>query len=208
MKNLFFCAAQLLLASLCSISLWAGDVEFPGSVPILLSNQSVRKDIGLTKSQCVRLDHLRANYKSDARSVTAKAPANENERKASNEVIRQLNAKYNASALAILTPEQRQRLDQVGHQTLGGVMLFIPRIQQKLQLSKGQIADLENLRRGGEVFANQVNRDFEAGKIDLQERLASLRQWRINQTGKLMRVLTREQKEALRLMQGKPLTPA
>jgi len=208
MKTLFLAAAHFVFFAIGAGSLHAGEAEFPGSVPVLLSNQSVRKDLALTQAQCASLDRIRADYKSDARTITAKFPENASGRKAANEVLRQLNARHNAAALKVLTPAQRQRLDQVGHQTLGGLMLFVPRIQQKLQLTKGQIGALEALREEGEAFADKVNRAFEEGEIGLQERLESLRAWRIKQSARILHVLTATQKNSLLQMQGQSFKPA
>ena len=208
MKSTCLAAAHVFLIAFGAVSLHAGTVEFPGSVPVLLSNESVRKDLALTKSQCVSLDRLRAEYKSAARMITAQSPDNAVGRKAANEALRQLNARYNAAALKALTAGQRQRLDQVGHQTLGGLMLFIPRIQGKLLLTEGQISAIEKIRGEGEAFADKVNRAFENGEIGLHERLESLRAWRVKQSEKILRVLTRAQKDSLRLMQGEEFKPA
>jgi len=201
-------AAHFFLIALGAVSLHAGDAEFPGSVPVLLSNQSLRNDLALTKSQCASLDRLRAEYKSDARAVTAKSPENATARKAANETLRQLNARHNAAALSVLTPAQRQRLDQIGHQTLGGLMLFVPRIQEKLQLTPGQISDLKKFRGEGEAFADKVNLAFEEGKIGLHERLETLRAWRTKQSARILGILTRAQKDSLHLLQGQKFKPA
>jgi hypothetical protein len=208
MKTTFLATAHFFLLALGAVSLHAGEVEFPGSVPVLLSNQSVRKDLALTKPQAASLDRIRADYKSDARRVTAKSPGSAVERKAANETLQKINTRYNAAALKVLTPDQRQRLDQIGHRTLGGLMLLVPRIQQKLQLSKAQISALENLRGEGDAFVGKVNRAFEEGEIGLHERLESLRVWRIKQSAKILRVLTPAQKDSLRQLQGQVLKPA
>jgi hypothetical protein len=87
-------------------------------------------------------------------------------------------------------------------------MLFVPRIQQELQLTPAQISSLETLRGEGEAFANKVNRAFEEGEIGLHERLETLRAWRIKQSGKILRLLTPAQKDSLHQKQGRVIKPA
>ncbi|MEI6034165.1 MAG: hypothetical protein WCS65_07805 [Verrucomicrobiae bacterium] len=208
MKTTLIATSCFVLIALGAPSLHASEVKFPGSVPVLLANQSVREDLALTKPQCSSLDRLRAKYKSDARAAAARFPATAAERKAANATLRELNARYNASALSILTPAQRERLDQIGHQKLGGLMLFVPRIQQKLQLTTAQVSALGALQREGDAFADKANRAFEDGKIGIHERLEALRKWRIKQSAKILSVLTKAQKCLLHEMQGQQLKPA
>jgi len=200
MKSL--CLALLLTVS-CGLSYaHASSASFPGSVPILLGYDSIRKDLSLSRSQCTALDRLRSSYKSDARAVTARSPQTAVEKNAANTAIESLNAKYNARALALLTPAQTLRLDQIGHQTLGAWMLFLPRIQDSLHLADGQKALISKIEASGKTFVNDLNHDFEDGKISLQERLEKLRHWRNKESKKLMRLLTPEQRRSLQSLHG------
>ncbi len=180
----------------------ASDATFPGSAPILLGNDAVRKELALSRSQCAALDSIRSQYKTDARAVTTRYPQSAAEKGAANATIESLNAKYNARALAVLTPAQSQRLDQIGHQTLGGWMLFLPRIQDAIGLGADKKALIAKIEGSGKVLINSVNRDFEDGKISLQERLDRLRSWRIKESKKLMRILTPEQRRSLEALHG------
>lgn len=202
--------SSILLMSLAFIAttLCAEDAFLPGSLPVLLGNQSVRQDLGLTKSQCDKLDKIRADYKADARLVAARHPETAVERKAANATLGELNASYNVKAAKVLTPGQKQRLEQIGHQTLGGWMLFLPHIQQKLGLTKSQESAIEKIRTEADAFAGKLNRTFENGEIDLQDRLQSLREWRIKASEKLKRILTPEQRKSLLQMQGQQFKPA
>jgi Spy/CpxP family protein refolding chaperone len=221
MKNLLLAAAAAMALSLptlraadCACARSPGKIsaasasDFPGSVPILLSGQSVRSELALTKSQCAKLDAIRADYRSDARRVTAKFPESAAGRKAANESVRQLTSESNSRALAVLTPAQRERLDQIGHQKLGGLMLFIPRVREKLSLSKDQTAVIARLRADADAYADKVNRSFEEGEIGLRERLASLRAWRERQSKKILGTLTADQKKLLERMRGQPVKPS
>lgn len=204
-SSLAFLLSIFLLAGLAGAR--AAD-DFPGAAPVILGNASVRRDLGLTKSQCGQLDQLRSQYKEAARTVTARHPETLTEKKAANSALAQINREFNAKALAVLNPAQTQRLDQIGHQTLGGWMLLIPRIQKSLQLSGKQLGAIEAIRKQGEQFVSGVNKDFEAGTIGLEERLETLRSWRINESKKFLRVLTPAQKKSLSVSQGADFKPA
>lgn len=179
--------------------------DFPGAVPVILGNESVRQDLGLTKSQSLQLDKIRADYKASARALTSRHPESATEKQAANTSIAQLNDQYNAKALQVLTPAQAKRLDQIGHQTLGGWMLLLPRIQKELQLTDKQVAAITSLRQNGEQFISRINKQFEAGDIGLQDRLNTLRDWRMKESEKFLRILTPSQQKSLDASQGRKL---
>ncbi|MFZ4774498.1 MAG: hypothetical protein ACOYM3_04000 [Terrimicrobiaceae bacterium] len=206
MKSHLILATFLLLSLSCP--LMAASPEHPGAVPVLLGLDSVRKELGLSKSQCRQLDAVRADFKSDVRQVTTNTPATPVGKKAANATVEALRVKYNEKAVAILTPAQHQRLVQIEHQTLGGLMLFLPDLQKELAFTAGQVADIEKIRAEGEAFANRITGSFEKGEITLQERLDTLKNYRHKQSSKALRVLTPAQQKALENMQGNQFKPA
>jgi len=210
MKPNLLASVFLLSFALAAAPVRADDTTslLPGSLPVLLGNQSVRKDLGLTKTQCDKLDKIRSAYKADARLITTRHPETAVERKAANTTLAGLNSSYNAKAVAVLTPEQKLRLEQIGHQTLGGWMLFQPHIRQKLAVTKPQESAIERIRVEAETFAGIVNQDFENGEIDLQDRLQSLREWRVKASDRLKKILTPDQRKSLNQMQGEQFKPA
>lgn len=182
--------------------------EHPGSLPVFLGLESVRKELGITKSQGARLDKIRAEFKSGARLITATSPATAAERSEANAKVKTLVARYNDKAVAVLTPAQRTRLAQIERQTLGGLMLFLPGEQKLLNLTSRQIAAIGKIRTRGEAFANRMAAMFERGAITLQERLAALRNYRIEQSAKCMKVLDPAQRKTFESLQGpKPAKP-
>lgn len=182
--------------------------EHLGSVPVLLGLDSVRNELGLTKSQRAKLDALRAEFKSDVRLVTTRTPSSSVEKKAANSTVRALVSRYNGKAVAVLTPPQHARLVQIEHQTLGGLMLFLPGLQKQLGLSSGQVAELARIRAEGEAFASRITRSFENGDVSLDERLQTLRNYRLKESAKCLRQLSPEQRTKLKSVQGKPFQPA
>lgn len=210
MKTNLIASVFLLSLALTSSPMRAEDASslLPGSLPVLLGNQSVRSDLALTKSQCDQLDKIRAAYKSDARLITTRHPETAVERKAADATLAQLNSSCNAKAAGVLTAEQKVRLEQIGHQTLGGWMLFQPNVRQKLGVTKSQESAIDKIRVEADAFAGKLNRAFEDGEIDLQDRLQSLREWRIRASDRLKRILTPDQVKSLIQMQGQQFKPA
>lgn len=180
----------------------AATTEHPGSVPVFLGLDSVRKELGLTKSQCAQLDKIRSAFKSDVRLITTRPTASPAEKNAANSTVKSLVSRYNEKAVAVLTPSQHARLVQIERQTLGGWMLFLPGEQKLLGLTAGQVAGINKIRSQGEAFSSQLSSSFEKGDITLQERLVALRNYRLKQAAKCLKVLTPAQRKAFQSLQG------
>jgi len=185
----------------------AASTEHPGSAPVLLGLDPVRKELGLTKAQCAKLDKIRADFKADARLITTRPPSTPVEKKAANSTVKALVTKYNERAIAVLTAPQHERLVQIERQTLGGRMLFQPCEQKRLGLTGGQVAAIGKIHADGEVYASRITASFEKGDLSLQERLATLRNYRLKQSAKCLRVLTPAQRKAFQSLQGKKFKP-
>lgn len=178
----------------------------PGSVPVLLGLDPVRKELKLTAAQTAELDQIRSGFKSAARRLTAQPPATQAARRSAEVRLASLKGAADASALAVLTPVQQSRLAQIEHHVLGASMLAVPSVQKSLGLSASQIAGIDKIRQSGLAFAGAVNRRFENGEIGHQERLAILHARRIKQAKAMAALLTPAQRKALDARRGKPLT--
>jgi len=204
---LVFRATLVLFLAFLPGPLMAASTEHPGSVPVLLGLDSVRKELGLTKAQCAKLDKIRADFKADAHLITTRPPSTPVEKKAANSTVKALVTRYNERAITVLTVPQHERLVQIERQTLGGLMLFQPGEQKQLGLTAGQTASIGKLHSDGEGFASRVTSSYEKGDISLQERLATLRNYRLKQSAKCLRVLTPAQRKAFKSLQGKEFKP-
>jgi hypothetical protein len=207
-SSLLIRATLLSLLAFLSAPLPASSSEHPGSVPVLLGLDCVKNELGLTKAQRARLEVIRSDFKADARLITARAPSTAVEKTAANTTVKALVAKYNAKAVSVLTPQQRERLLQIERQNLGGLMLFLPDEQKQLGLSAAQIAAISKIRSEGETFASRVTSSFENGKVTLSERLATLRNYRLQQAEKCLRVLSHAQRKSFEGLKGKAIKPA
>lgn len=206
-SSILFRATLLLVLAFLSGPLLASATEHPGSVPVLLGLDSVKKELGLTKVQCSKLEKIRSDFKADARLITTRNPSTTVEKTAANTTVKALVAKYNEKAVSVLTPQQHERLLQIERQNLGGLVLFLPAEQKQLGLSAGQIAALGKIRSDGEAFASKVTSSFEKGDVTLSERLATLRNYRLKQSARCLRVLTPAQHKAFESLQGKAIKP-
>lgn len=207
MKSRLLAFALLTVCFSCPV-LAAATNEHLGAVPVLLGLDSVRKELGLSQNQCLKLDKIRADFKADVRLITTAAPVSATEKKAANSTVKDLLAQYNDKAVAVLTPSQNERLVQIEHQTLGGSVLFLPGLQKQLGLSQGQIAAIDKIHAEGEAFSSRVTASFENGDITLPERLETLKSYRLKQSAKVLRILTPEQRKTFETMQGNPFKPA
>jgi hypothetical protein len=202
----FLLPIALAAASLACLPV--ASAEHPGSTPILLGRDAVRKELALTKKQAAQLDRIRADFKADARLLTTRPPANAVEKQAANSSVAALLAKYNAKADEVLTTPQQERLLQIERQTLGGLMLFLPSEQKRLGLDVGQVASLAKVHEVGQAFASRITASYEQGDISLAERLETLRKYRIKESKKCLRVLTPKQGRIFQTLQGKKFVPA
>jgi len=201
-SHLVFRASLFLFLGFLSGPLLTASTDHLGSVPILLGLDSVRNELGLTKSQCAKLDRIRADFKADARTITTHTPTTPVEKKATNTTVKVLVSKYNERSIAVLTPAQHERLVQIERQTLGGLVLFLPDEQKRLGLTPAQIATIAKIYEEGERFASRITGSFEEGKLSLQERLATLRNDRLKRSAKCLRVLTSAQRKTFQNLQG------
>lgn len=188
----------------CCASL-AATADHPGSVPVLLGLDPVRKELKLAAAQTARLDKIRAAFKADARKLAASMPQGPAARRSAAANLAVLKTAADANALAVLTPAQRSRFVQIEHQVLGGTMLVSPSVQKSLGLSAPQIARISKLRQAGLASAATVNRRFNSGEISHHERMAILRSCRIKEAAAMLQILTPPQKQVLNSLRGKPV---
>jgi hypothetical protein len=84
-------------------------------------------------------------------------------------------------------------------------MVFSPRVQKKLSLSQSQFRKIEKIRVRGLEFVAQANRSFEEGTMNHDKRLEVLRDYRIDQSSEIKKILTPAQTETFAKLCGKPV---
>ena len=187
---------SLAAAAWYSLAAAAPVSDHPGSLPLLLGVDRVRAELKLDSLQEAVLDSLRREYKEEARKLANPRPVTPAERLAAEARLATLNERYNRRAFSALNPSQRVELEKIEHGVLGATMLYSPSVQRKLGVTPRQKEQIEAIRARGLTYAGRINRQFEAGRIGMHERLQLLRARRLAQSETLLALLSPGQREA------------
>ena len=201
-----------LLAAACLLACGAATVrattratDYPGSVAILLGVPQVRADLQLDSQQTARLDTLRRQLKSSAKTLIKKGSSASADDLTADQRLFGLIDRSNAGALSILTPAQAARFHEIQNRILGYTMLVSPKVQKQLGLSAAQIGKIESIRKRGLEFVSQTNTSFEDGTLNHKQRIDLLRNYRIEQSLEMRAVLSPSQLKKFNDLCGKPL---
>jgi len=174
----------------------------PGSEAILLGTDSVRRELKVTSLQAAVLDSIRDEYREKARAIVAKVGDSVEAKKEATKKLDALQRSYDRRALQALNASQRARLAQIQHQLLGGYMLLEPAVRQQLGITKKQLEKIAKIWDKGQKYVSEVNGWYENGEISFNERLAYLREDRLDRSEDLLDVLTPEQRAELEKLSG------
>src|SRR6202012_4326188 len=97
-----------------------------------------RKELHLTSLQTAVLSDIRSEYREDARAVVAKQIAGKLTKPQAQAELDTPPTSSAHRALRSLNDDQRQRLDEIQFQILGGYELLSPALQAKLGLTDQQ----------------------------------------------------------------------
>jgi len=180
--------------------------DHPGSLPILIGNEAVRKELHLSSLQLALLKSLRGEYQDSVRKLTHPMPKTEAELAVAEKEFFAVSVRFNNRALSVMNPSQRKRILEIEHQVLGATSLMNSSVQSKLQLTEQQKQKIESIRKKGMGYVGKVNRKFSEDRINADERLDLLRKHRISESKSLLKILTPEQRTAFDQLCGKPLS--
>ena len=169
-----------LIGSVVSLFAMTAAVDHPGSLPALLGNEMVRKELAMSSLQAAVLKSLRGEYQEAVREITDPMPKNAEARVEAEKKLLALNIRFNERALSVLNASQRKRFLEIEHQVLGARALTTPAVQSALKLTDQQQRKIEAIRKKGLVVVGKINRKFAEKRIDSQERLKLLQQRRIS----------------------------
>jgi hypothetical protein len=184
----------------------------PGGADVtrLLTIEAVRKEINLTEAQFVEVRDALGSWRDDERPAGGRVRLRElppEERPQAMADMRQEaveRARRQKARLAeFLSPEQLERLEQISLQAQGGFALTRDEVAAKLNLTDEQrqeiTAQIRQLRRemGGQLRQLMQSGDRNAAR----EKVREARQ-RVEEKG--LSVLTPEQKQQLKQLQGEP----
>jgi len=179
--------------------------DYPGSVTILLDIAAVRADLGLSSKQKSQLKSIRKELDAKTKSILQRSKSPKPSVLTTDQRLFSMIDLNNAEALAVLTPAQLNRFHEIQNRMLGYTMVFSPKVQKQLGLSRSQVGKIEKIRIRGLEFVAQSNRSFEEGTMNHDKRLEVLRDYRIDQSTEIKKVLTQSQAEAFAKLCGQPV---
>lgn len=197
--------AIALLAAIYPLQATTRATDYPGSVSILLGINPVRADLDLTSKQKSQLNSIRKELHAKTKSILHRSKSAQPSVLTTDQRLFAMIDLNNAEALAVLTPAQLNRFHEIQNRMLGYTMLFSPKVQKQLGLSKSQIRKIEKIRVRGLEFVAQANRSFEEGVMNHDKRLEVLRDYRIEQGAQMKKVLSPTQAQAFVKLCGKPV---
>jgi len=206
MKNTLSLLAVTVFLVACATAQQGGGsskVDHPGSVPVLLGLDPVRQDLSLTPAQCGLLDALLADYKGQAKNLVELGNADMDSSLRSSWDLRSLRKQFNGRALAVLSPEQLARFRQVERQMLGGQLLTSPTEQKLLGLSPAQQSQLASLEKDDQSRTAAIMVKAQNGQLSPYWKAVKLRENSRQTSGRMLSVLTPEQKKNWLVLSGR-----
>lgn len=192
-------------AALAPLQATTRATDYPGSVTILLDIAAVRADLGLSSKQKSQLKSIRKELDAKTKSILQRSKSSKPSVLTTDQRLFSMIDLNNAEALAVLTPAQLNRFHEIQNRMLGYTMVFSPKVQKQLGLSRSQIGKIEKIRIRGLEFVAQSNRSFEEGTMNHDKRLEVLRDYRIDQSAEIKKILTQSQSEAFAKLCGQPV---
>jgi len=196
-------------ATLAPLQATTRATDYPGSVTILLDIAAVRADLGLSSKQKSQLKSIRKELDAKTKSILQRSKSSKPSVLTTDQRLFSMIDLNNAEALAVLTPAQLNRFHEIQNRmlgyTMGYTMVFSPKVQKQLGLSRSQISKIEKIRIRGLEFVAQSNRSFEEGTMNHDKRLEVLRDYRIDQSAEIKKILTPAQIAAFAKICGQPV---
>ncbi len=202
-RNALLAAAILMLAGLSPLRAGNGNgSDSPASLAVLLGLDGVRQELGITPAQSGLLDALQSDYKSQAKTIMAIGQADQDAALRADWDVRSLRKQYNARSLAVLTPDQQQRLMELQRQMLGGSLLSSVTEQKLLGLSPQQQQQLAALSSSSQAQATSINAQAQAGQLSDFRKGIELRRIQQQTSDRMVAVLTPDQKKQWKILSG------
>jgi Spy/CpxP family protein refolding chaperone len=114
--------------------------------------------------------------------------------------MRELAAENDKALAKILKPDQEKRLKQISYQQQGSAAFMNARVAKALGLTDAQKADIQKINEDLRAERREL---FQGGPPD-EETRKKLRELEKTASGKVMKVLTGEQKTKWKAMEGEP----
>lgn len=194
-------AVLLMIAGQATLCAASGS-DSPASLAVLLGLDGVRQELHITPAQSGLLDALQADYKKQAKNIMAIGEADQDAALRADWDVRSLRKQYNARSLAVLTPDQQQRLMELQRQMMGGSLLTSVSEQKLLGLNSRQQQQLAALGSSSQAQATSVNAQAQAGQISEFRKGIELRRIQRQTSDQMMALLTPDQKKQWKILSG------
>jgi len=202
-RNALLAAVILLLAGLSPLLASNGNgSDSPASLAVLLGLDGVRQELRITPAQSGLLDALQSDYTSQAKTIKAIGQADQDAALRADWDVRSLRKQYNSRSLAILTPDQQQRLMELQRQMLGGSLLSSVTEQKLLGLSPQQQQQLAALGSSSQAQATSINAQAQAGQLSDFRKGIELRRIQQQTSDRMVAILTPDQKKQWKILSG------
>jgi Spy/CpxP family protein refolding chaperone len=166
-----------------------------GNPIMLLSQESVQKELKLTDEQKTKINDLRQSSREKMQEIFQ---ADQGERQAK---MQALNAETRKSLEGILNPEQGKRLLEIVYQQRGAMAFVDPEVVKALSLSEEQQGKVKSINEEMQAGMRDLFTPGQAPDEDTRKKMDDLRK----STGdKLVALLTPEQKTKWTQLQGEP----
>lgn len=174
---------------------------------MLVNNETVQKEIGLTDDQKTKLTALREEFTKDMQEARGSAPAGNPQDLSQEErtklfaemaaTTKKLSDKYLPKLKETLKPEQFERVQQIAYQAAGPGAFTNDDVVKALDLTKEQQEKIATVNKD---FQAKMQGAFGGGAGGGFEAITKLRE---EQSAELAKVLTKEQEEKWTALKGK-----
>lgn len=167
----------------------------------LLRRGDVQKDLKLTDDEKTKLSDLQTKQRSDMQAMFQGGgnfqQMTDDERQAMMKKMQDMNAGYNTQAEAILTADQKARLDQITVQIEGNGILNDPKFHDKLKVTADQDAKVKDLQTKQQDANRSLMQKVQNQEMDMTEARAAMQKNNEAMNGELGKLLTDDQKKLI-----------
>jgi hypothetical protein len=179
---------------------------FPQGKPvILIQNDGVQKEVGLTDEQAKKITVLADKIRDTVRTELDKQKVGPTERHGDEQkmaVLQKALGEATKEVERILTPPQMKRLRQLCLQQSGNQAFTEPDVAKTLKLSKEQIDQIEKINNAANKKLRDIFAAAQGGELeDMRTKGTALRKATLDQ---VMSMLSAEQQQSWEELVGKP----
>jgi len=167
-----------------------------GGSMFLLRRNDVKKDLKLTDDQKSKLDALQEKIQSEMREMFQNGGAG-GDREAMMKAMQEKQTGWQKEADAVLTPEQKARLEQINVQIQGNSIILDPKYQEKLKVSEDQKTKIKDLQSKQQEASRSLMEKMRNQEMDREEAMQAMTKNRDAMNGELGKLLTDEQKKMI-----------